>query len=97
MLLPALAIAGWWYWRNFTLYGEWLGAERLLTITGLRTTPLTWRGFVGEMNGLRYSFWGLFGWFNIILPAWIYQSPGCSHDLGPGGRRGAGGQELDGA
>ncbi len=73
VLVPALAIAGWWYWRNFTLYGEWFGAERLLTITGLRTKPLTLRGFIGELDGLRYSFWGLFGWFNIILPAWFYR------------------------
>lgn len=71
--LPALAVAGWWYWRNYTLYGEWLAANRLLTITGLRTTPRTWRGFVGEMNGLRYSFWAMFGWFNIMLPAWVYR------------------------
>ena len=71
--LPAVAVAGWWYWRNHTLYGEWLAANRLLTITGLRTTPRTWTGFVGEMNGLRYSFWALFGWFNIILPGWIYK------------------------
>ncbi len=72
VLLPAAAIAGWWYWRNYTLYGEWLGIERLLTINGLRTEPRTWQGFVGEMRGLRYSFWGLFGWFNILLPGWIY-------------------------
>ena len=28
---------------------------------------------MGEFRGLRYSFWGLFGWFNILLPQWIYQ------------------------
>jgi hypothetical protein len=72
--VPAVAVAGWWYWRNYVLYDEWLAANRLLTITGLRTTPRTWNGFVGEMNGLRYSFWGLFGWFNIPLPGWIYKA-----------------------
>ena len=25
-----------------------------------------------EFRGLRYSFWGLFGWFNILLPGWFY-------------------------
>jgi hypothetical protein len=25
------------------------------------------------MNGLRYSFWALFGWFSIILPGWLYR------------------------
>ena len=71
--LPAVAIAGWWYWRNVALYGDWLGAERLLSINGLRSQPLTWRGFIGEMRGLRYSFWGLFGWFSILLPTWVYR------------------------
>ena len=73
VLLPALAIAGWWYWRNYNLYGDWLGARQLLSINGQRTRPLTWRGLWGEMRGLRYSFWGLFGWFSIPLPAWIYR------------------------
>jgi hypothetical protein len=71
--LPALAIAGWWYWRNFQLYGDLLGAERLLAINGLRREPLDWPGFVGEMRGLRYSFWGLFGWFNLLMPTWVYR------------------------
>ncbi len=73
VLLPAVAIAGWWYWRNFNLYRDWLGAGPLLRINGQRTRPLTWRGLWGEMRGLRYSFWGLFGWFSIPLPAWIYR------------------------
>jgi Dolichyl-phosphate-mannose-protein mannosyltransferase len=72
ILTPALAIAGWWYWRNFTLYGDWLGIERLLTINGMRTQALSWGASRGELRGLRYSFWGLFGWFSIILPGWIY-------------------------
>ncbi|MBN2390351.1 MAG: glycosyltransferase family 39 protein, partial [Anaerolineae bacterium] len=25
VLLPALAISGWWFYRNFQLYGDWLG------------------------------------------------------------------------
>jgi hypothetical protein len=73
VVLPALAVAGWWYWRNHVLYGEWLGVNRLLSINGQRAEPRTWRGFVGEMRGLRYSFWGLFGWFSILLPEWVYR------------------------
>ncbi|MGE5603436.1 MAG: phospholipid carrier-dependent glycosyltransferase [Nitrososphaerales archaeon] len=74
IILPAVAIAGWWYWRNFTLYGDWLGADRLLEINGQRSEPLTWSGFLSEMRGLRYSFWGLFGWFSILLPDWVYKA-----------------------
>ena len=73
VVLPALAHSGWWYWRNYTLYGDWFGLSNLLAINGRRERSLSWGGFVGEFRGLRYSFWGLFGWFNILLPAWIYQ------------------------
>ena len=69
---PALFMAGWWYWRNFTLYGDWFGLSNLLSINGQREQALSWRGFVGEFRGLRYSFWGLFGWFNILRPDWFY-------------------------
>jgi hypothetical protein len=71
--LPALLIAGWWYWRNFTLYGDWFGLEHLTSINGQRTEPLEWDEWWLEFRGLRYSFWGLFGWFNILLPEWIYR------------------------
>ena len=66
--LPALLIAGWWYWRNFTLYGDWTGVSHLVAINGLRAKPLDWDDFWLEFRGLRYSFWGLFGWFNICCP-----------------------------
>jgi 4-amino-4-deoxy-L-arabinose transferase-like glycosyltransferase len=71
--IPVVVIAGWWYWRNYTLYGEWLAVGRLLTIGGLRVEPQTWAGLWGELRGLRYSFWGLFGWFSILMPVRIYQ------------------------
>jgi hypothetical protein len=70
--LPALAVAGWWYWRNVTLYGDWFGIEHLMSINGRRTEPLEWDEWWLEFRGLRYSFWGLFGWFNLLLPQWVY-------------------------
>lgn len=72
ILVPALLIAGWWYWRNFTLYDEWLGVNQLLTINGLRVETRTLDQLVGELRGVRYSFWGLFGWFSILLPDIFY-------------------------
>lgn len=70
--LPILLIAGWWYWRNYTLYGDWLGIGNLLANNGRREDELTLGHFWQEFRGLRYSFWGLFGWFNILLPQWVY-------------------------
>ena len=70
--LPALVIAGWWYWRNYALYGDLFGVTNLLANNGQRPEPITWGSFWGEFRGLRYSFWGLFGWFNLLLPGWVY-------------------------
>ena len=70
--LPLLLIAGWWYWRNVVLYSDVFGISYLLVNNGQRTEPVTLASLPGELRGLRYSFWGLFGWFNILLPTWIY-------------------------
>ena len=69
---PALALAGWWYVRNLALYGDWSGLQHLTAINGRRQEPLTLAIFWPEFRGLRYSFWGLFGWFNLLLPNWFY-------------------------
>jgi hypothetical protein len=73
VLAPAALLAGWWYVRNYRLYGDWSGAVTLFSANGLRDLPQTWGGFLGEMQGLRYSFWGLYGWFNILLPQGVYR------------------------
>ena len=70
--LPVLAVAGWWYWRNYTLYGDLFGVTNLLSNNGMRPEPVTWGSFWGEFRGFRYSFWGIFGWFNMLLPFWVY-------------------------
>lgn len=70
--IPALLIAGWWYWRNYSLYGEWLGVNQLLTINGLRVESRSLNELLGELRGVRYSFWGLFGWFSILMPGFVY-------------------------
>lgn len=70
--LPLAMVAGWWYARNVLLYGDLFGISYLLVNNGQRTEPVTWATLPGELRGLRYSFWGLFGWFNLLLPTWIY-------------------------
>ncbi len=67
-----LIAAGWWYARNIYLYGDPFGTRNLLSVTGLRVEPLSIQGLYGELRGLQMSFWGIFGWFSILLPAWTY-------------------------
>ena len=70
--VPALAIGGWWYGRNIALYGDWSGLSNLTALNGRRSDGMTLADFWPEFRGLRFSFWGLFGWFNILLPDWFY-------------------------
>lgn len=74
MAVPALLIAGPWFARNLRLYGDLVGLGPMLEIVGRRTDRPTLADIWGEFRGLRISFWGLFGWFNILLPEAIYKT-----------------------
>jgi 4-amino-4-deoxy-L-arabinose transferase-like glycosyltransferase len=69
--VPAIAIAGWWYVRNVLLYGEPTGLSAMWELVGRRDD--FGQGLWGEFRALRYSFWGLFGWFSIAMPSSIYR------------------------
>ncbi len=72
MLGAAFAIvAGWWYVRNLQLYGDPTGLSTMIAIIEPRKTPYTVLTMLDEMQGLRISFWALFGWFNVIGPGWF--------------------------
>ncbi len=70
--LPALLIAGWWYLRNWQLYGDLLAWNVWEANILLRVIPADWRVIVGELGSLERSFWGLFGWLNLPYPEGIY-------------------------
>lgn len=73
MLLPVLLVAGWWYLRNWRLYGDPTGLSAMLAFTGRRTQVPSLSDFIGEFRGLRMSFWGMFGVFNVLLrPVRVY-------------------------
>lgn len=70
----ALALAGWWYWRNWQLYGDPSALEAHLLYRGGPLDPRPglaqiWRS---EMTGLELSFWAAFGAGQILLEPWLY-------------------------
>jgi hypothetical protein len=67
-----LAIAGWWYWRNAVLYGDWSGTDNMVAIMGARPATPTTGQLLSEVPGFMRSFWGLFGSFSVPMPAPIY-------------------------
>lgn len=73
ILLSGLLIAGWWYLRNWSLYGDPTALNMHLAIMGTRERPLTLSRFLYEMRGFKTSFWALFGWFNVLAGSAIYR------------------------
>ena len=72
MLAFGLVMAGWWYGRNLLLYGELFGTATMLDYFGRRSISLP-RLFLEEFEGLRVSYWAVFGAFNIVAHDAFYR------------------------
>lgn len=72
VLVAALAVSGWWFARNYRLYGDVSGIGTHLAIMGTRRRLPSLAKAIREFKGFRYSFWALFGWFNILVPDLFY-------------------------
>jgi 4-amino-4-deoxy-L-arabinose transferase-like glycosyltransferase len=70
--VPVLAVAGWWYLRNWQLYGDPTGLNAMLDVAGRRPEPFTFQRLRSEFQGFRLSYWGVFGGFNVIAPQPVY-------------------------
>ena len=67
-----ITIAGWWYWRNLVLYGEWSGTQNMVAMMGPRSVTPTPEQLLAEVPGLMRSFWGLFGGLSLPMSSPIY-------------------------
>jgi len=72
VVLMAVAVAGWWYWRNLSLYGDLTGTQNIVLMMGPRPFSPTPGQLLAEMPGVGRSFWGLFGYFSVPMPAPLY-------------------------
>lgn len=71
--LLVLVLAGWWFGRNFALYQELTGVERMLDIWGERqSTTFDWIDLNTTVSNSWSSFWGVFGYGQIVFPTIIY-------------------------
>jgi 4-amino-4-deoxy-L-arabinose transferase-like glycosyltransferase len=69
----AVAVCGWWYLRNWNLYGEWLGLNTMVAVAGPRLAPITIGQLIRtEWVGFWLSYWGIFGVFTIRAADWVY-------------------------
>jgi 4-amino-4-deoxy-L-arabinose transferase-like glycosyltransferase len=70
--IGALIAGGWWYARNWLLYGDPLGMKIMPILFRTRVYRPSLFELLAEFEGLRMSFWALFGWFNILAEPWFY-------------------------
>lgn len=71
VILPVILTAGWLWWRNWQLYGDFTAANQFVKVFG-GDREYTLLQILGESNGLWLSFFAIFGWFNVRAPEWIY-------------------------
>ncbi len=67
-----ITIAGWWYLRNWMLYSDPTGLKVMFAIYPQRTQAPSFAKLIALFDGVRKSLWAVFGWFNVIVPSWIY-------------------------
>lgn len=68
----ALAVAGWWYWRNWQLYGDPLGLAAMFAVGPARDEAAGLAELVALAPGVWRSAWAVFGWFNVTAPEGVY-------------------------
>ena len=71
VVLPAVLIAGWLWWRNWMLYGDWTAANQFVRMAG-GDREYSLLQVLGESGGLWLSLFAIFGWFNVRAPEWVY-------------------------
>ncbi len=72
-----LAMAGWWFWRNLSLYGELTGVQRMQRLTGepgnyplshvWANSPWIWQSFWGRLAGQHFPLpWAVYDFFALL-------------------------------
>ncbi|MDX2139664.1 MAG: glycosyltransferase family 39 protein, partial [Chloroflexota bacterium] len=67
-----IATAGWWYLRNWQLYGDPTGLNVFLDIVGRRAIPANAVQLWSERDSYLRAFWGFFGGVNVPMAENIY-------------------------
>ena len=70
--LLTVAVGGWWYGRNLLVYGDPWQANMYRHFYGDLPRAITFSDWLDGIQAGEVSFWATFGWFNIVVPEWIY-------------------------
>ena len=67
-----ITTGGWWYLRNYVLYGDPLGLTSHLETLWGRAAPVSLLQLLPEIPLLVRSFWGAYGWGHVFWPDAVY-------------------------
>jgi len=70
--VPLLAVAGWWYWRNWLLYRDPFGLAAMFAVLPARSEGPGLSELLARAEGVWRSAWAVFGWFNVLADPWLY-------------------------
>ncbi len=68
----AALIGGWWYVRNAQLYGDLTGMRHYTAIFAVGEEPLSLLRTLTVAIEALPSYWGVFGWMNVLAPEAYY-------------------------
>lgn len=69
---PALGVAGWWYLRNWLLFGDPLLLAVMFAGVPPQAAPASLAELLALAPGVWRSTWAVFGWFNVLAAPWLY-------------------------
>jgi 4-amino-4-deoxy-L-arabinose transferase-like glycosyltransferase len=72
VLSVAALVAGWWYVRNWVLYGNPFNTQVHLTSPWAWNGPLPLQEALAHLDGVERSFWGMFGTGSVGLSDGVY-------------------------
>jgi len=68
----AVLVAGWWYVRNIVLYRDPLGMSVWLSVIATPTAAPSLGAAVRRLAESVVSYWGVFGWMNVLADEIFY-------------------------
>ncbi len=69
----AVLLAGWWFGRNYALYGDPTGLNRVNELWAGRSAGENWWAVPQGLPYLWSSLWGRFGYGQVVMPAPVYR------------------------
>ena len=72
LVLAAASVSGWWFLRNWRLYGDPTALNAFIAVQGRRQEAPALQDWLGEFGTFRWTYWGLFGGVNVMAPQPFY-------------------------